>query len=166
MKLQASQFAEVFNHLRDHAKPYTQQDAADLAKVRAPMPPTREELNRHKRRALGRVHVDPVRVRPVRPDCDLAEMQRANLKAALAELGGSRTIKPSEEGRKANVEREAGLRFIPPVYNSDAVKAAPVETDQQKLQKEGERLQRLHHTAMLRCKLIPFDLPADLVLSL
>ncbi len=161
MKLQASQFAEVFNHLRDHAKPYTQQDAADLVKVRAPMKPDKQHLARLKRHSLGKVHVDgkPVLNVKTREICDA---QHAFHKAMMAQLGGSRTIKPDAVGIERNVEREAGIRYINHPMASEAVPDKVVETDMEKLQREGERLKRTHHTAMLKCKRVPFDLVLSL----
>jgi hypothetical protein len=165
MKLQSSQFAEVFCPLRDFAKPYTQQDAADLAAIRAPMPPSASLIKRIKRHAEGVVHRDVLPPRPVRPDCELADMQRANYYKLIAELGGSRTIAPCAKGIERNRDAEAGLHFVPPVYNSDAVKSVVVDTPQQKLQKEGERLMRMHHTALSKAmysQIVPHDFVASL----
>lgn len=88
-----AQFVEAFMHLRDHAKPLTQQDAADLAKVRAPAPPSKAHLKR-----LAR-HRDEIKfIETPRP---IAEANAATLrlraqldfhKRVVAQLGGSRVI--------------------------------------------------------------------------
>ena len=150
MKLQASQFAELFNHMRDHAKPYTEQDAADLAVVRAPMPPTKEELNRHKRVALGRVHVDAKRI-PTAAQVrtrEQTDLQHANFKKMMADLGGSRTIAASTEGELYNCRENGALTFVTPPSRDELCKARV--TPAQKLEMERKHLYFAHRSALAK----------------
>lgn len=82
------QFVDVYTYMRDNAKPVTEQDAADLAKIRAPQPPSKAHLKRLARAGQGYVpepHRLPERSSPARVRQDWA-------KAQLAQLGGTRTI--------------------------------------------------------------------------
>lgn len=132
MKLQASQFAPVFERLRDHAKPYTQQDAADLAAIRADMPPSKAHIKRIARHAAGTVHVDAKRVPTAKQMAcrTLTDAQHAFHKRMIADLGGSRTIAATTEGELYNCRKSGMLTFIDPLSKTEC--CAPSETSKRK----------------------------------
>ncbi len=86
-----SQFVDVYRHMRDNAKPVTQQDAADLAKVREPQPPSRAHLKRLARGGIGKVS----QPRPYGEPSETTKIARQQLdfiKMLDAMAGGTRTV--------------------------------------------------------------------------
>jgi len=82
------QFVDVYRYMRDNAKPVTEQDAADLAKIRAPQPPSKAHLKRLARAGHGPVP-EPRRL----PERSLdARIRQDWAKEQWAQLGGTRTI--------------------------------------------------------------------------
>ncbi len=119
MKLQAEQFAEVFNHLRDTAKPVTQQDAADLAALRAPAPPSKAHLKRLERHASGVRFVQPiVKNREISPETLILRKQNDFHKMMIAEMGGSRTIAPTDRVSYDPTHKRF-FTFIDSVYSGE-----------------------------------------------
>ena len=125
---------EVYRQLRDHGKPVTQQDAADFIKIREPQPPSRAHLARLKRHALGRRFVDAPFTVPKSAEARQAEIQRAFHKRIIADLGGSRTIVPTD------APRSRPLQYIIPA------RSAEMSYDE-KLTRKGQHLAREHIVA-------------------
>jgi hypothetical protein len=80
----------AYRMLRDHAKPVSEQDAADLVKVRTFTPPSKAHLKRLARHARAVKFVE--RARDYAPLGAVAAMQRDFVKEQKAKLGGTRTV--------------------------------------------------------------------------
>lgn len=95
-----SYLVEAYRYLRDNAKPVSQRDAADLAKVRAFEPPSRAHLKRHRRHLThGEGNYVPA-PRPLPPTSRATLEKRMSnqfFKEQMALLGGSRTVAPAPE---------------------------------------------------------------------
>lgn len=108
---------ETWRYLRDHAKPVTWQDMADLVKVRTFEPPSPAH---RKRIALGgHGHVPEPRDYPD-PSPFTVQNRTMNefFKAQMSLLGGTRTVAPAPE--PCLVRREQMLTHISPLRNQDA----------------------------------------------
>jgi hypothetical protein len=88
---------ETYRYLRDHAKPISQRDAADLAKIRAPQPPSKALLKRVKRHQEGRPFLERPRPYVTSDETQYVRMQNDFFKSQMAQLCGTRTIKPDPE---------------------------------------------------------------------
>lgn len=82
--------AEVWTKQRDHAKPVSMQDAADLVKARTFTPPSKAHLKRLERHARDVKFVEQARA--YAPLSAVAAMQRDFIKEQKAKLGGTRTV--------------------------------------------------------------------------
>lgn len=146
MKLQAAQFAEIFEHIRDHGKPVSQQDAADLVKVREFEAPSKAHLKRLARHASGVRFVDVAKNREISQNAKLLQTQRENFKKLIAELGGSMTIAPTAAGIEENAKRQGLIvRHVHPM-SGPAVQAQV--TPEEKAFRERKRLYSAHKSAM------------------
>jgi hypothetical protein len=119
MKTQSEQFAETFCHLRDNAKPYTEQDAADLAHVRAPMPPSKAHLKRLARHAQGVRFVQPIpAAKEVTPEVLAMRAQMEFHRLMLSQIGGTRTIAPATQ-LHWNPDAKKFATHIPASYRAE-----------------------------------------------
>lgn len=110
---------EAYRFLRDHAKPYTQQDAADLAKIRAPQPPSRSLRKRIRRSQLGlspRVEHAPRAYAPS-PVASEIDRRREFFHRTIAQLGGSLTVRAAPH----HETKAGGIRWV------DADRNKPIE---------------------------------------
>lgn len=88
------EMVEIYRLLRDHAKPVSMQDAADLVKVRTFCPPSKAHLRRLARHARDVKFVEQARA--YAPLSAVAQMQRDFVKEQKAKLGGTRTVRSYE----------------------------------------------------------------------
>lgn len=125
---------ETYRYLRDHAKPCSERDAADLAKVRAPQPPSRALLQRHKRHAENRPFVEPyVAAKPVSPETLALRRQLDFHKKVIADLGGNPFIEPTPYARPRPV----------PIQVIDGARNSPFpKTQWDRLESEKRNLQQ------------------------
>lgn len=106
---------ETYRYLRDHAKPCSERDAADLTKVRAPQPPSRALLGRIKRHRENRPFMEPVvEPKPVSDETLALRRQLDFHKRVIASLGGSQWIEPTPLARP----RPAPIQVIDGARNS------------------------------------------------
>lgn len=91
------EMVETYRFLRDRARPVSQQDAADLEKVRAPMPPSKAHLARIKRHANGVRFMEQERATREYSVDEQQRLKRLDFyNRTIADMGGSRTIQASE----------------------------------------------------------------------
>jgi len=112
---------EAYRYLRDHAKPISQQDAADLAALRRAQPPSRAHLRRIKRHADGTLFVEKPRAYP-EPTPETLVKRHANqfLKEQLSILGGTRTVAPAPKPiAEAYYRPRAEWYYVPQPRNTE-----------------------------------------------
>lgn len=107
----------AYRYLRDHAKPVSQQDAADLREVRAPQPPSGAHICRLKRDRT-RYKDNPRPYPKMGPKGVAAQKNLDFLKRQLAILGGTRTIAPAPEPDIYVRPRETWF-YVPPARSAE-----------------------------------------------
>lgn len=93
-----SYLVEAYRYLRDHAKPISERDAADLTKVRTFQPPSKAKLKRHRRHLTHGegCYVPKPRGYPSPSRVTLeTRMMNEFFKQQMSIIKGSRTVAPS-----------------------------------------------------------------------
>jgi hypothetical protein len=144
------EMVETWRYLRDHGKPYTQQDAADYAKIRDFTPPSKAHVKLHRRAQLGMpTHPvpEPREYAPKSEEVLKSERQRAFYRKVIGQLGGSITIPPAPD-------------FRPPIGR--ILPEGPIQhkSEREQLIENGRRLAR--ESIRESCKMLYSDYQPDM----
>lgn len=141
--LQCDFFAPVFEKARDEDKPRSQAEAKHLIDARAPMVPSKAHIKRNER-AKAETFYEKARAYEAPSEQTLqTRHQLAFLKQVIADVGGSRTIAPSESGTVYYNARERGvLNYVEPVRTEQTAVsfAEAMAIEQERLDRERARL--------------------------
>jgi hypothetical protein len=117
--LQSDNFAEVFCKARDADKPASQAELRHLAAARELAPPSKAHLKRNARAKAG-TFVEPIPQGKQPSEATLLlRAQREWYKRQMADLGGDRTIAPSDTGVLYNAVERGLLNYVEPREKAD-----------------------------------------------